>query len=44
MYISFLIGVGCGMYIAQNYNVPDMKDLFQKMMDTLKKVEVDKKE
>jgi len=42
MYFSFLFGVGCGMYIAQNYQVPDIKELVQKMIDSIKKI--DKKE
>ncbi|XP_042410525.1 uncharacterized protein LOC122000010 [Zingiber officinale] len=25
--LSFLLGTGCGIYIAQNYNVPNVKEL-----------------
>ncbi|RLN28649.1 hypothetical protein C2845_PM05G10870 [Panicum miliaceum] len=35
---SLLIGAGCGIYIAQNYNVP-IKKLVMEMMDRGKKLE-----
>jgi hypothetical protein len=25
---KFLMGMGCGVYVAQNYNVPNVKKLF----------------
>uniref|UniRef100_A0A0D9VET1 Uncharacterized protein n=1 Tax=Leersia perrieri TaxID=77586 RepID=A0A0D9VET1_9ORYZ len=25
---KFLVGMGCGVYVAQNYNVPNIKMLF----------------
>ncbi|KAG2624257.1 hypothetical protein PVAP13_3KG119300 [Panicum virgatum] len=36
---SLLIGTGCGIYIAQNYNVPNIKKLVMEMMDRGKKLE-----
>jgi hypothetical protein len=25
---TFMLGMGCGVYVAQNYNVPNVKKLF----------------
>ncbi|KAG2616063.1 hypothetical protein PVAP13_3NG112569 [Panicum virgatum] len=37
--LSLLIGTGCGIYIAQNYNVPNIKKLVMEMMDRGQKLE-----
>uniref|UniRef100_J3M3G9 Uncharacterized protein n=1 Tax=Oryza brachyantha TaxID=4533 RepID=J3M3G9_ORYBR len=36
---SLLIGTGCGIYIAQNYDVPNMKTLMRNLMGKAKEVE-----
>ncbi|KAG1337955.1 hypothetical protein COCNU_04G002610 [Cocos nucifera] len=36
---SFLLGTGCGVYIAQNYNVPDIKKLVNTWLFVAKHVE-----
>ena len=36
---TFLFGVTVGMYIAQNYNVPDVKEKYKQCVVTLKKYE-----
>ncbi|WVZ60388.1 hypothetical protein U9M48_010422, partial [Paspalum notatum var. saurae] len=36
---TFLVGVGCGVYIAQNYNVPNVKKLFNTYVFLAKHVE-----
>ncbi|KAF0924057.1 hypothetical protein E2562_008385 [Oryza meyeriana var. granulata] len=36
---SLLIGTGCGIYIAQNYDVPNMKKLMRSLMGKAKEVE-----
>ncbi|WOL04805.1 respiratory burst oxidase [Canna indica] len=36
---SFLLGTGCGIYIAQNYNVPNIKKLFNTYMFVAKHIE-----
>ncbi|XP_042432046.1 uncharacterized protein LOC122018713 [Zingiber officinale] len=35
----FLVGTGCGMYIAQNYNVPNIKRLINTYMFVAKHIE-----
>ncbi|XP_074569002.1 uncharacterized protein LOC141825521 [Curcuma longa] len=35
----FLVGTGCGMYIAQNYNVPNIKKLIDTYMFVAKHIE-----
>ncbi|KAG8066987.1 hypothetical protein GUJ93_ZPchr0005g16064 [Zizania palustris] len=37
--ISLLIGTGCGIYIAQNYDVPNMKKLMCSLMGKAKEAE-----
>ncbi|OEL29962.1 hypothetical protein BAE44_0009019 [Dichanthelium oligosanthes] len=37
--LSLLIGTGCGVYIAQNYNVPNINQLMRNLMDRFKKLE-----
>ena len=36
---SLLIGTGCGIYIAQNYNVPNMKKLARALLGQAKELE-----
>lgn len=36
---SLLIGTGCGIYIAQNYKVPNIKQLIRDLMGKAKEVE-----
>ncbi|VAI27022.1 unnamed protein product [Triticum turgidum subsp. durum] len=36
---KFLVGVGCGVYVAQNYNVPNVKKLFNTYVFLAKHVE-----
>ncbi|CAN6331223.1 unnamed protein product [Urochloa humidicola] len=36
---SLLIGTGCGIYIAQNYKVPNIKDLIREMLGKVKVLE-----
>ncbi|CAL4895958.1 unnamed protein product [Urochloa decumbens] len=36
---SLLIGTGCGIYIAQNYKVPKIKDLIREVMVKVKVLE-----
>lgn len=36
---SFLLGTACGIYIAQNYNVPNIKKLSQTAIFTAKLIE-----
>ncbi|XP_010922458.2 uncharacterized protein [Elaeis guineensis] len=36
---SFLLGTGCGVYIAQNYNVPDIKKLVNTWLFVAKHIE-----
>ncbi|CAN6326504.1 unnamed protein product, partial [Urochloa humidicola] len=36
---SLLIGTGCGIYVAQNYKVPIIKDLIRDMMVKFKVLE-----
>ncbi|TKW24312.1 hypothetical protein SEVIR_3G044500v4 [Setaria viridis] len=36
---SLLIGTGCGIYIAQNYNVPNIKLFMKGLMGEAKKLE-----
>ncbi|PKA49031.1 hypothetical protein AXF42_Ash020610 [Apostasia shenzhenica] len=36
---SFLIGIGCGIYIAQNYNVPNIRKLVDEWFSEAKHVE-----
>lgn len=35
----FLVGTGCGVYIAQNYNVPNIKKLINTYMFVAKHIE-----
>ena len=36
---SFLLGTFAGIYIAQNYDVPDAKKMSEEFMDYLKSIE-----
>lgn len=36
---SFIIGLGSGVYIAQNYDVPEIKILGEKFFEYLKSLE-----
>lgn len=36
---SLLIGTGCGIYIAQNYDVPNIKKLMRSLVGKAKEVE-----
>lgn len=36
---SFMLGMGCGVYVAQNYNVPNVKKLFNTYVFLAKHVE-----
>ncbi|XBH64229.1 hypothetical protein VPH35_118040 [Triticum aestivum] len=36
---KFLVGVGCGVYVAQNYNVPNVKKLFNTYVFLAKHIE-----
>jgi hypothetical protein len=36
---SLLIGTGCGIYIAQNYNVPNIKRFIKSLMGEVKVLE-----
>uniref|UniRef100_A0A0E0H8Q5 Uncharacterized protein n=1 Tax=Oryza nivara TaxID=4536 RepID=A0A0E0H8Q5_ORYNI len=36
---SVCVGIGCGIYIAQNYDVPNMKKLMRDWMGKAKEVE-----
>ncbi|KAL6624335.1 hypothetical protein ACP70R_031656 [Stipagrostis hirtigluma subsp. patula] len=36
---SLLIGTGCGIYIAQNYDVPNIKKLMRSLMGKAKELE-----
>lgn len=36
---SFLVGTGCGIYIAQNYDIPNMKKLMRSLMGKAKELE-----
>ncbi|KAG6510385.1 hypothetical protein ZIOFF_028395 [Zingiber officinale] len=36
---SFLLGLGCGVYITQNYEVPNMKQLTSKWLSRAKDME-----
>ncbi|KAM0948205.1 putative short transmembrane mitochondrial protein [Dioscorea sansibarensis] len=36
---SFLLGTGCGIYIAQNYNVPNIKKMMETWLDKAKQAE-----
>ncbi|CAI0380977.1 unnamed protein product [Linum tenue] len=38
-YFSFLVGTTCGVYIAQNYNVPNIKKVVHSALFTAKVVE-----
>ncbi|XP_047337538.1 uncharacterized protein LOC124941280 [Impatiens glandulifera] len=38
-YFSFICGTVCGVYIAQNYNVPNIRKLAYFGLDRAKKVE-----
>ncbi|KAK1267528.1 hypothetical protein QJS04_geneDACA016350 [Acorus gramineus] len=35
----FLLGTGCGIYVAQNYNVPNIKELMETWIYKAKSVE-----
>jgi hypothetical protein len=37
--LSLLIGTGCGIYIAQNYDVPNMKKLMRSLTGRAKELE-----
>lgn len=36
---TLLVGMGCGVYIAQNYNVPNVKKLFNTYVFLAKHIE-----
>ncbi|KAL0929141.1 hypothetical protein M5K25_001083 [Dendrobium thyrsiflorum] len=36
---SFVMGIGCGIFVAQNYNVPNMKKLLKEWSSEAKHVE-----
>jgi hypothetical protein len=36
---KFLLGMGCGVYVAQNYNVPNVKRLFNTYVFVAKHLE-----
>uniref|UniRef100_J3MJM9 Uncharacterized protein n=1 Tax=Oryza brachyantha TaxID=4533 RepID=J3MJM9_ORYBR len=36
---TLLVGMGCGVYVAQNYNVPNVKRLFNTYMFLAKHIE-----
>ncbi|CAL9098140.1 unnamed protein product, partial [Musa textilis] len=36
---SFLLGTGCGIYVAQNYNVPNIKKLINTYIFVAKHIE-----
>lgn len=36
---SLLVGTGCGIYIAQNYNVPNIKKLMRTLLGQAKELE-----
>ncbi|KAL6865398.1 hypothetical protein ACP4OV_016549 [Aristida adscensionis] len=36
---SLLVGTGCGIYIAQNYDVPNIKKLMRGLMGKAKELE-----
>lgn len=36
---SFLLGTGCGIYVAQNYNVPNVKKLINTYIFVAKHIE-----
>ncbi|KAL6619758.1 hypothetical protein ACP70R_034897 [Stipagrostis hirtigluma subsp. patula] len=36
---SLLVGTGCGIYIAQNYDVPNIKKLMRSLMGKAKELE-----
>ncbi|WOH08997.1 hypothetical protein DCAR_0728448 [Daucus carota subsp. sativus] len=36
---TFMMGTACGVYIAQNYDVPDIKKLFVTNFEKLKRTE-----
>ncbi|CAI0404485.1 unnamed protein product [Linum tenue] len=38
-YFSFLVGTACGVYIAQNYEVPNIKKVVHSALFTAKVVE-----
>lgn len=37
--IHFMLGTGCGIYIAQNYNVPDIRKLVKTWMFVAEHIE-----
>ena len=41
---SFLVGVTVGLYIAQNYDTPNVKQVYKQGITTLKKYETKKKD
>jgi hypothetical protein len=36
---AFILGAGIGIYTAQNYDIPDMKKLGEKIIDYIKSME-----
>ncbi|XP_072985766.1 uncharacterized protein [Typha latifolia] len=36
---SFLVGTGCGIYIAQNYDIPNIKNLVNTWVFKAKQIE-----
>ncbi|KAF0933692.1 hypothetical protein E2562_019185 [Oryza meyeriana var. granulata] len=36
---TFMVGMGCGVYVAQNYNVPNIKKLFNTYVFMAKHIE-----
>lgn len=41
-FYSFLMGVTTGIYLAQNYDIPDIKNLGDKAFEYLKSIEKNK--
>ena len=38
-FYSFLMGMTTGIYLAQNYDIPDIKTIGEKALDYLKSIE-----
>ena len=38
-FFSFIFGTCCGTYLAQNYDIPDIKDVGFKILEYLKSLE-----
>ncbi|XP_047949054.1 uncharacterized protein LOC125194878 [Salvia hispanica] len=37
--LSFIMGTACGIYIAQNYNLPNLRSLFNAAINKAKQIE-----